>query len=118
MEQSGIKEILNALELHSKNINQQINQLRVDFEKRFEQVDKRFEQVDKRFENVDKRFEQVDQRFEEMEKRFDRIDERLDRVDKKFDGMRVEITETQETVDFLSSKVIQHEKKLRTVHQQ
>jgi len=37
----------------------EIKQLRVDVDKRFEQVDKRFEQVDKRFEQVDKRFETV-----------------------------------------------------------
>ncbi|MDF1875192.1 hypothetical protein JHD48_05555 [Sulfurimonas sp. SAG-AH-194-I05] len=56
---------------NSEMILKEIKQLRVDMNKRFEQVDKRFEQIDKRFEQVDKRFEQVDRRFEHVEKRFD-----------------------------------------------
>ncbi|MEI3611949.1 hypothetical protein [Pseudogracilibacillus sp. SO30301A] len=87
-EKTILNEVLRALELHSNKM-----------EKRFDQIDKRFDQVDKKFEQVDKRFEQVEMR--------------LDRLEKKFDGTRVDIIETQETVDFLSSKTIQHEKKLR-----
>ncbi|MFV1950728.1 MAG: hypothetical protein ACC630_02040 [Nitrospinota bacterium] len=49
-------------------------QLRMDMNKRFEQVDKRFEQADKRFEqlrmDMNKRFEQVDKRFEMMHQDF------------------------------------------------
>jgi len=55
----------------------EIKQLRIDMNKRFEQVDKRFEQVDKRFEamqnNMDKRFDQVDKRFEQVDKRFETV---------------------------------------------
>jgi len=55
----------------TKQILNEIKQLRVDMNKRFEQVDKRFEQVDKRFEsmqsNLDKRFEQVDKRLDFMQ---------------------------------------------------
>lgn len=87
MEQSGFKEILKALELHSAKIGQEIDQ-------------------------------KVDGLEKKMDKRFDRVDERLERLDKKFDGMRVELTETQETVDFLSTKHVQHEKKLRAIHGQ
>jgi uncharacterized protein (DUF3084 family) len=50
-----------------KEIREDIQGLRSDTNKRFEQVDKRFEQIDKRFEQVDKRFEQVDKRFEVMQ---------------------------------------------------
>ena len=35
----------------------------------------------------------------------------------KMDGVRVELTETQETVDFISVKTLQHEKKLREINQ-
>ncbi|AIF44523.1 hypothetical protein [Virgibacillus sp. SK37] len=42
-----------------------------------------------------------------------RMDEHFDRIETKINGVRVELTETQETVDFLSSKTMQHEKKLR-----
>lgn len=87
-----LNEVLKALELHS-------------------------EKIDKRFDQIDKRFEEVDKRFEQMEKRFDQMDVRFDRLEKKVDGNRVELTETQETVDFLSGKTIQHEKKIREMNQ-
>ncbi len=52
---------------NSAQILNEIKQLRIDMNKRFEQVDKRFElmqnNMDKRFEQVDKRFEQVDINF-------------------------------------------------------
>lgn len=44
------------------------------------------------------------------------VNERFDRLDTKIASLRVELTETQETVDFLSSKTIQHERKLRSVY--
>jgi len=94
MEHSGIQEILKALELHSVHVDKKIDQLKVDLETR-----------------MDKRFDEVYERFDEMNKRFDR-------QDKKFNGVRVELAETQETVDFLSTKNVQHEKKLRTIYEQ
>ena len=61
----------------SEKILQEIKQLRIDTNKRFEQIDKRFDMMqnnmDKRFEQVDKRFEQVDKRFEQVDKRFDTV---------------------------------------------
>lgn len=84
MEQSGIKEILNALELHSGKIDKKLQH--------------HFDQTDKKFEGLE---EQMNDRF--------------DRLEKKFDGMQVGLRETQETVDFLSSKYAQHEKKLRNI---
>ncbi|WP_256200778.1 hypothetical protein [Virgibacillus halodenitrificans] len=41
------------------------------------------------------------------------MDERFERLETKFNSTRAELIETQETVDFLSSKTVQHEKKLR-----
>lgn len=55
--------------------------------------------------------------LKKVDERFERIEERLDRVEKKIDGVRVELTETQETVDFISVKTLQHEKKLRELNQ-
>jgi len=57
---------------NTEKILNEIKQLRIDMNKRFETVqhnmDKRFEQVDKRFEtmqyNMDKRFEQADKKFD------------------------------------------------------
>ncbi|MCG1027112.1 hypothetical protein J5S49_02255 [Virgibacillus halodenitrificans] len=43
----------------------------------------------------------------------ERMDERFERLETKFNSSRAELIETQETVDFLSSKTVQHEKKLR-----
>ena len=54
---------------------------------------------------------------DKVDQRFDQIEERLDRMEKKMDGFRVEWTETQETVDFISVKTLQHEKKLREINQ-
>lgn len=66
---------------------------------------------------MDQTFKKVDERFERIEVRLDRIEERFDRVEKKIDGVRVELTETQETVDFITVKTLQHEKKLRELNQ-
>jgi len=69
---------LNASSNDTQLILKEIQNLRDDMNKRFEQVDKRFEQVDKRFKQVDKRFEQVDKRFKQVDKRFEQVDKRLD----------------------------------------
>ena len=61
--------------------------------------------------------DQMDHRFKKVDERFDSIEGRLDRIEKKMDGFRVELTETQETVDFISVKTLQHEKKLRELNQ-
>jgi len=55
---------------NSAQILNEIKQLRIDMNKRFEQVDKRFELMQN---NMDKRFEQVDKRFEQVDKRFDTV---------------------------------------------
>ncbi len=47
-----------------------------------------------------------------MDEGFANVDEQLDRLGKKQDGLRVELTETKETVDFLLTKTTQHERKL------
>lgn len=92
MNQSGIKEILKALELHGAHIEKKL---------------------DEKFEKVDQRFEQVDQRFEQMDQRLEKLEERMDRIEKKFDGHKVEVIETQETLDYLVTKTSRHEQKLR-----
>ena len=81
------------MELHSKNINQKIDQFKADIENR-----------------MDKRFKQVDDRLKQ-------IDSKIDKLDKKFTGAHAEIMETQETVDFLLSKVVQHKKKIRATNE-
>jgi chromosome segregation ATPase len=62
-----------------ENSNKRFEEMRIDMDKRYEQVDKRFEQIDKRFEQVEKRFEQVDKHFEQIEKHLTIITQRMDR---------------------------------------
>jgi tetrahydromethanopterin S-methyltransferase subunit G len=57
-------------------VDKRLEQMKVEFDKRFEQVDKRFEQVERRFELVDKRFEQMKV---ESDKRFEKIDLQLEK---------------------------------------
>ncbi len=42
-----------------EQLGKRMDNMQINFDKRFDQIDKRFEQVDKRFEQVDKRFEQM-----------------------------------------------------------
>ncbi len=74
-------------------------ELKIDIDRRFEQVDQRFGQVDQRFEQVDKRFDQVDQRFEQVEKRFEQVDKRFEQVDKRFDQIALGQKEIKAEMD-------------------
>ncbi|WP_152656591.1 hypothetical protein [Oceanobacillus sp. CFH 90083] len=110
-----LKEILHALELHSKHID-----------KKFDHINTKFNDIDQRFEHIDKKFDDIDQRFEQMDSKMDnmradletRMDKGFDHLGKKIDGIRTDLTETQNTTDFLLSKVAQHEKKLRHYSEQ
>ena len=53
-----------------------------------------------------------------MDEGFTQVNRRFDRSYKKIDGIRVELTETQETTDYILSKTAQHEKKLRQLSDQ
>lgn len=46
------------------------------------------------------------------------MNQRFDRLDAKFSGMRVELTESQESIHYLTSKSLQHDRKLREIHEQ
>jgi ABC-type phosphate transport system auxiliary subunit len=48
----------------------------------------------------------------------EKINERFNRLETKVDSLRTELSETQETVDFLSSKTLQHERKIRELYRQ
>ncbi|MDO9104489.1 MAG: hypothetical protein Q7U57_05960, partial [Methylovulum sp.] len=75
--------------------NKRFEEMLVNSNKRFEQVDKRFEQVDKRFEQIDKRFEEMriysDKRFEQVDKRLEDMrinsDKRFEQTDKHFEQL-------------------------------
>jgi chromosome segregation ATPase len=107
MEQDTVlKQVLNALSVHSKQLNAKM-------EEGFAEVNDR---MDQRFAEVDKRFDAVDQRFAEVDNRFDVVEQKIDHLNKKVDGLRINLHETQETAEFSASKVIQHEKKLREIN--
>ncbi|MDC3411929.1 hypothetical protein NC797_02540 [Aquibacillus sp. 3ASR75-11] len=95
MEQSGIKEILNALQLHSEHMDKKLT-----------------DALQLHSEHMDKKLDKVKGELET------KMDAGFDRLGKKVDGLRIDLTETQETVDFLSSKSVQHERKLRKVSEQ
>ncbi|WP_088052432.1 hypothetical protein [Virgibacillus dakarensis] len=65
-------------------------------------------------EKMDNMKNELESKMGTMIKELDsKMDKGFDRLGKKVDGIRVELTETQETTDYLLSKTAQHEKKLR-----
>jgi exonuclease VII large subunit len=88
-----IIESLTELKAGQQQVNQRLDDLQVQMDKRFEAVDQRFESIDKRLDDLqtqmDKRFEAVDQRFEAMQqmmdKRFEVVDQRFESMDKRLD---------------------------------
>ncbi|WP_106497940.1 hypothetical protein [Lentibacillus sp. Marseille-P4043] len=101
MDEYGFKEILNAFKLHSEHIDKKMDTLKADLTGQINGLGTRVDGLDNR-----------------MDEGFKRVDKKLDNLNKKLVGLRVELTETQETVDYLSSKNVQHEKKLRSVYRQ
>ena len=93
-----VKEVVEALKIFSRDIRTQIDemgsQLRAEMQ------------------------ETANQLRAEMQQFRAEVNERFDRLEQKFAGLRVELTETQETVHFLASKTIQHEKKLHHLAKQ
>ena len=102
MEQEIIlKEVLHALKLHTEQINSKISESKSELIQRMDSVENKMDRMEKRMDSMESK----------MEKGFERLD-------KKFSGHQILFSETQETVDFLSTKVIQHEKKIRELQKQ
>ncbi|WP_461182067.1 hypothetical protein [Virgibacillus kimchii] len=99
-----LKQILGALKDHS------------------EKMDKQFEHLNNRIDGLELRIDNLESRMDKLESRMDNMELRMetgfDQLGKKFDGMRVELTETRETTDFVLSKTAQHEKKLHQFENQ
>lgn len=47
----------------------------------------------------------------------EKMNQRFDRLDAKFSGMRVELTESQESIHYLTSKRLQNARKLRKIYE-
>ncbi|MGY0694229.1 hypothetical protein ACW2QC_15860 [Virgibacillus sp. FSP13] len=108
MDEYGFKEILNAFKLHSEHIDKKMDTLKADLTSQINGLETRMDGLETRMDGLETR----------MDEGFKRVDKKLDNLNKKSNGIRVELTETQETVDYLSSKNAQHEKKLRNTCRQ
>lgn len=69
--------------------------------------------------HIDEKMDNVKTELEsKMDKGFSRVDHKITELGKKVDGIRTELNETNENVDYLLSKNAQHEKKLRRTFEQ
>lgn len=119
MEESTIlNQILDTLNTFGKKVEQQFKAI----DNRFNEIHQRLDAIELRLDAVELRLDAVELRLDEMDKRFDATDEKINqgfasintglgRLEIKSDSMRVELTETQETTNFLLKKVAQHEKR-------
>ncbi|MBM7571673.1 hypothetical protein [Aquibacillus albus] len=94
MEKTELNQILDALKLHGEQVSSKFDEMEIKVNTRIDKLEK---QMNDRFEKVDKHFEQIDDRFEQVDKRFDRVDDKLS-------GLRVDLSDTQKTVDYLRTK--------------
>ncbi|MGG2954045.1 hypothetical protein [Geobacillus stearothermophilus] len=115
-----VKEVVEALKMFSHDIRTQIDemgsQLRAEIQDTANQLRAEIQETANQL-----RAEMQDtanQLRAEMQQFRAEVNERFDRLEQKFAGLRVELTETQETVHFLASKTIQHEKKLHHLAKQ
>jgi len=93
-----LKEILSAFKLYSGKIDKKLDTMKTELEA-----------------TMDK---QLDELETKMDNGFSTVNQQLDRLGKKQDGMRVELIETKETVNFLYKKSAQHKEKLHQLDQQ
>lgn len=119
---SGVQEILKALQLHSNHVESKINDMNEKFKNQMnvlkEHLENKMDDMKEHLENrMDDMKEHLESRMDQLENRVDKlegtINNRFERLEKKMDGLRIEWIETQETVDYLASKNVQHERKLR-----
>jgi septal ring factor EnvC (AmiA/AmiB activator) len=103
-QQTMLKEILKALDLHAS-----------DFRSQTAALNEKIETMDKKVEALDKKLEAMNGEFK---RKFAEMDERFNRLETKIDSLRIELIETQETVDFHSAKIAQHDRKIRKLSQQ
>jgi aspartate/tyrosine/aromatic aminotransferase len=115
-----VKEVVEALKIFSRDIRTQIDemgsQLRAEIQDTANQLRAEIQETANQLRTEMQ--ETANQLRAEMQQFRAEVNERFDRLEQKFAGLRVELTETQETVHFLASKTIQHEKKLHHLAKQ
>jgi gas vesicle protein len=112
-QETMLKEILKSLELHSDHIHVEMqkisSQLRAEMKEMGNQLRTEMKEMGNQLRTEMK---------EMVGKLEEKMDERFNRLETKVDNLRIELSETQETVDFLSSKTLQHERKIRELYRQ
>jgi len=115
-QETTLQEILNALKLHGEHMDKKMDDMDRKFDTKIDNLEKRF---DRKFEDMNKKFDtKIDDLNTKMDEGFKQVNQRFDRSGKKADGIRADLTETQETTDFVLSKTAQHEKKLHELTNQ
>ena len=113
MEDVALKTILQALKEHSEHIDSRFDHL----EKRMDGLEARMDKLESRMDKMESRMDKLESRMDKLENDLQsfrkNVDERFTRLEKKLEGIRAELTDAQETLDFVSSKTLKHEKKLR-----
>jgi len=68
-------------------------------------------------EHMDEKLDRkINELRDELRAGFTDVNKRLDRLTARQDGTQADLAETNETVNFLHSKVVQHEKKLHQLN--
>ncbi|ALA71693.1 hypothetical protein GT50_17190 [Geobacillus stearothermophilus 10] len=111
-----VQQILKALDLHSEKIQQQMKEMEDRLRTEIQDTENRLRAEIQDTENrlyakIRETEDRLHQKLMDLEKR---TDARFERLETKMNYWRLEWSETQETVDFLARKTLQHERKLRS----
>lgn len=130
-QETMLKEILSAFKLYSGKIDEKLDTMKTELEATMNnkldeletKMDNKLDNLEIKMDNkLDKLETTMDNKLDKLENKMDNgfstVNQQLDRLGKKQDGMRVELTETKETVNFLYKKSAQHEEKLHQLDQQ
>lgn len=78
-------------------------------EARMDKLESRMDKLESRMDKLESRMDKLENDLQSFRKN---VDERFTRLEKKLEGIRAELTDAQETLDFVSSKTLKHEKSL------
>lgn len=76
--------------------------LRLEMERRFEQVDKRFDQIERRFEQVDKRFDDGEKRWEQ---RFSALEDQITDLKIEVRDVKAELGAINRRIDDIRKEI-------------
>lgn len=109
-EKTILAQILQVLDLYAADMRKQFEALH----EKFDSLQRQVQALNEKTDEMDKRIEEMDGRFERQIAQLERtVNERFERLEAKIGHIRVELVETQETVDSHSVKIAQHDRKIR-----